>query len=174
MFFGVVTGDVSDLRNIAFNDLRSNIDIAFQTWNSLPWKNVYTEQEFHRWVLPYRGGYEKLENWRQMIIDSSVRFNETDPLKYAIKLISNTDIYYNIGMANYRLPLTYSQMRTVKHGSCDQMALYALLLLRGNGIPSAIDCTPVWANRSSGHVWNAVILPNNKSKDVGYSPEGKK
>ncbi len=67
--------------------------------------------------------------------------------------------------------MTFSDMTTVKRGACEQMADYALKLFRAHGIPSAIDCTPVWANRSSGHVWNVLVLPNGHSREIGYNPD---
>lgn len=45
-------------------------------------------------------------------------------------------------------------------------------LFRAHGIPAAMDYTPTWANRSSGHVWNALVLPGGRSREIGYHPEG--
>lgn len=48
-------------------------------------------------------------------------------------------------------------------GDCREEACFAVYLCRSLGIPSAIDFTPNWGNRSQGHTWNVIINPDGKS-----------
>lgn len=170
-------GYKSDLRNIKAEYLIENIDRSFECWRQSPWHDDYTFDEFCEWVLPYRTSDERLDNWRQQAteqrheLEDSVLKNGT-LFDLGVLLINNTGIYYNIGMSRFPIPLTMSDMQSIKRGSCDHMAHYALKMFRSRGIPSALDVTPVWANRSSGHVWNAIVLPGGKSRDISYHPDG--
>lgn len=166
-----------DLKRITADYLIRNIDQAFKQWQRAPWAKDYTFEEFCEWVLPYRTGYERLETWRPIALAISCPGADSlrqlhDPWGLSLALINHTGIYYNIGMGRFPLPMTFSDMITVKRGSCDQMADYALKLFRAYGIPSAMDYTPVWANRRSGHVWNVLILPGGHSREIGYDPNG--
>lgn len=170
-------GAQSDLRHITADYLIANIDAAFDQWRRVPWAKHYTFAEFCEWVLPYRTGNERLEDWRPQAL--AVVPSNTDSLRQAgdwwnlgVSLINNTRIYYNIGMGGFPLPMTFGDMTTAKRGACGQMADYALKLFRAQGIPSAVDMIPVWANRSSNHIWNTLVLPGGKSRDISYSPTG--
>ena len=48
-------------------------------------------------------------------------------------------------------------------GNCREESSFAVYLCRSLGIPSAIDFTPNWGNRSQGHTWNVIINPDGKS-----------
>lgn len=48
-------------------------------------------------------------------------------------------------------------------GNCREEGCFAVYLCRSLGIPSAIDFTPNWGNRSQGHTWNVIINPDGKS-----------
>ncbi|MCC8062158.1 MAG: hypothetical protein LIO68_02810 [Rikenellaceae bacterium] len=75
-------------------------------------------------------------------------------------------------MGGFPLPMTFSDMISVRRGECGQMIDFALRLFRAYVIPAAMDYTPGWANRSSGHVWNALVLSDGKSREIGYNPDG--
>lgn len=170
-------GARSDLKHITAEYLIANIDAAFDQWQSAPWAKDYTFEEFCDWVLPYRTGNERLEDWRAAALNLPIPAQDSlrrlhDPWPLALALINNTGIYYNIGMAGFPLPMTFSDMLSVRRGECGRMADFALKLFRANGIPSALDMIPSWANRRSGHVWNVLVLPGGHSREIGYNPDG--
>lgn len=152
----------SDLNTISSEMLINNIDLAFEKWNSYPHKKDYTTEEFFRWVLPYRVGYERLENWREKAIKSS---NSND----VENILAVLPTLYNAGMSKCMIATSFSDIDTIKRGTCDQLASFALFLTRANGIPSAIDCVPAWSNRSGSHVWNTLLLPKGKIKGEKFS-----
>lgn len=114
-------GARSDLRHITAAQLITNIDLAFEQWRNAPWREEYTFEDFCEWVLPYRTGGERLEDWRPLAlhlkapkVDSARQAG--DMWGRALALINNTGIYYNIGMGGFPLPMTFSDMTAVKRG----------------------------------------------------------
>lgn len=53
-----------------------------------------------------------------------------------------------------------SSLMTGKTGNCREEACYMVTLCRSLGIPSAVDFTPNWGNRSQSHLWSAIINPD--------------
>lgn len=56
-----------------------------------------------------------------------------------------------------------SSLMTGKTGNCREEACYMVTLCRYLGIPSAVDFTPNWGNRSQSHSWSAIINPDGKA-----------
>jgi hypothetical protein len=77
---------------------------------------------------------------------------------YRVKIIHNT-VFYG---GNEPLLLL-----NIKQGLCYDYSLLATYIFRSLGIPSGIDFTPQWANRSMGHDWNTVF--DSKSRMMDYS-----
>ena len=49
-----------------------------------------------------------------------------------------------------------------KTGICQDESSYTISLSRYLGIPTAVDFTPHWGNRTNSHSWSVIILPNGK------------
>ncbi len=167
-----------DLRTLSSDLLIRQIDAAFESWSSQPWKQDYSFEDFCEWVLPYRTSSEEIEEWRSAALDCSIEREDSvrdacTLFDYAAQLINHTGLRYNIGMAKYPFPMTVTEMQRIKRGSCAQMSDYAVKFLRSRGIPAAVDITPAWANSSSNHMWNVIVYPNGRSVDIGYNPGGK-
>ncbi|MDO5760460.1 MAG: RICIN domain-containing protein [Bacteroidota bacterium] len=56
-----------------------------------------------------------------------------------------------------------SSLMTGKTGNCREEASYIVTLCRYLGIPSAVDFTPNWGNRSQSHSWSVIINPDGKA-----------
>ena len=56
-----------------------------------------------------------------------------------------------------------SSLISGKTGNCREEASYIVSLCRYLGIPSAIDFTPNWGNRSQSHLWSVIINPDGKA-----------
>ena len=167
-----------DLQTIKADYLINNIDSAFHVWNNVSWSKNYTFEEFCQYVLPYKLDSEELEGWRELVLchkasaEDSLLQKKASPWEMAVLLINNTEFHYNIGMGRFPYPMNLSDLNLIKMGTCDHMANLALYYFRSRGIPSAIDLLPAWANRSSSHTWNVVILPNKKVRSIGYQSNG--
>lgn len=61
------------------------------------------------------------------------------------------------------IPPKMSSLMTGKTGNCREEACYVVALCRYLGIPSAIDFTPNWGNRSQSHSWSVIISPDGKA-----------
>lgn len=56
-----------------------------------------------------------------------------------------------------------STLIKAKTGNCTDETAFTLYLCRYLGIPSALDFTPHWGNRSNGHSWSVIINPDGKA-----------
>lgn len=61
------------------------------------------------------------------------------------------------------VPVNIVDLYRYKTGNCREEAQYILSILRSMGIPSAIDFTPQWGNRSMGHEWPVIITEDGES-----------
>lgn len=166
-----------DLKTITAKYLIQSIDDAFLQWQSVPWHNNYTFEEFCEFVLPYRTDSERLENWRPLAHSRILQAEDSTLSKgllfdLGVFLIDSAKIRYNIGMDKFPIAMTLSDMEVIKIGSCTHISSYLSKLFRSCSIPSAVDFVPAWANRSGKHMWNVIILQNGKSKEIGNNPNG--
>lgn len=141
--------------------LISNIDAAFESWRSVPWKDEIDFDSFCHYILPYRCSSEHLGgNWRKALKDkySILLAGETDMLKAFAKV--KKAVYKDVVLSNAYCPYELDAITTYRIGKaeCGQRAILLTDALRALGIPSAIDFTPVWADYSSkSHGWVSVI-----------------
>lgn len=163
---------IYDLDVITSKYLIQNIDLAFEAWERYKKSNSYTFEDFCNYVLPYRDGYEPLDNWRKkgfnnfnFLLDSL-----SSPLDIAKYIVPNLKVFYNIGMAQYPYPLSFEEIKHTERGSCEHLSFYLTQSLRAIGIPAATEIIPVWANRSSGHRWNVVKDTTGRFVDIGFGP----
>lgn len=166
---------IYDIDVITSHFLINNIEQAFQAWRKLKNHHDYSFADFCRYVLPYRIGNEPLSDWRKLVLEqySSYLDSSSSNKEIALKVVSNLKMHYNIGMSNYTYPLSFDKLAHLPYGTCEHMTQYLLFILRGLGIPSAIDFVPNWANRSSGHQWNIIIEPSGKIQEIGLGVDGK-
>ncbi|WP_288279948.1 hypothetical protein [uncultured Prevotella sp.] len=60
------------------------------------------------------------------------------------------------------IPPSISELCKYKYGTCREEASYTVALSRFLGIPTTIDFTPHWGNRTGSHNWSVLIFPNGK------------
>lgn len=60
------------------------------------------------------------------------------------------------------LPPKASSLLKGRTGNCRDEASFTVYLCRYLGIPTAVDFTPNWGNRSQGHSWSVIIKPDGK------------
>lgn len=63
---------------------------------------------------------------------------------------------------NGSVPPMISSLYHWKMGNCREEAFYMVSLSRYMGIPTTIDYTPHWANRSQAHFWSMIVGPDGK------------
>jgi hypothetical protein len=158
---------VHDCQYLKADFLIRNINAAFEAWEHSPYYNPYEFEKFCEYILPYRVGNEKTEDFRNRyyhlyknIVDTAqsvqniiVGFNN---------LLMQQDQYRSSKLLwDYPLDLSITQMKTARRGSCRQLTVFGTQVLRACGLPVAID-RAVWANRSLGHTWNTILLDSGK------------
>lgn len=161
---------IRDINVITADFLIENIDLAFTAWEKFNGSDAYAFEAFCEYVLPYRLEHEPLNHWRKTAYE---RFGHlldsvTGGYDIAKRVVKSNMIWYNAGMSKFPYPLTLDSLLNLHWGDCDQMAYCLTAVLRAIGIPSAIDFTPVWANRSGGHKWNIVIDRKGHTVDMGF------
>lgn len=160
---------LSDLKTISADLLTNHIDYAFRAWREKPWAQKLTFDEFCRYVLPYRGSNEPLEDWRPYFWDryaglSSQMADSTSPIE-AAKII-NKDVmsWFGFDSRYYFHPTDQglAEMRDKHKGRCEDMTNLAIYAMRTMGLAVTSDYTPAWANTGNNHAWNAILVPGGK------------
>lgn len=166
---------VRDLETVSSEFLINNIDQAFSVWKSSPFTRYYSLDDFFHFVLPYRISNEPLSDWRSIAWQRYGRWVDSvsSPVELACRIMADGSMRYNIGMEKYPYPLTYEEMVSVRWGTCETMASFAVMSLRAVGIPVSIDYVPSWANRNAAHCWNVVKDESGKFVDIGFGEEGR-
>lgn len=153
----------ADLQQITAQRLITEIDQAFDVWQS----NVYVRdcsfEDFCEYILPYR-------HRNGLVIDSSRQifrnrhekdffrqqgkdmFEEMDFLLYRYHHVSHS------GFAGTEIPIhTALIMEKLRHGLCEQRCWFNSILFSSLGMAVATDFVPAWGNRNNSHTWNVVI-----------------
>jgi len=168
-----VFSTIQDDSVITDSFLIETIDRAFET-RKYKWSQNIPFSDFCEYVLPYKTGNEKPENWGACL--NSEQYLQKDSLKQ-IKTVFEAAAYVNSHLnwihatVNYDYPidLGFSMSKIIATGTCYTQARIALFILKSLGLPGVIDFVPSWGNRSDGHYWNAVIIDN---KAFPFDPTG--
>ena len=164
---------LEDLENIKADYLIRNIDQAFDQWKKTPWHADYSFEEFCEYVLPYRVTTEPPEDWRSIALSNPLRAEDSllqygDQIALTKALILGHYFEHSYETGEYPFAFTFTEMNSLRSGSCALQAYFGVQLMRSRGIPCAADLVPVWANRHSDHIWMSVILPEGEKWDFGY------
>jgi hypothetical protein len=159
----------SDIQTITAELLMSNIDYAFRAWRENPWAKGLTFDQFCRFVLPYRGSNEPLENWRPYFWDryagiKSQMTDSTSPVDAARVINKDVMSWFGFDPRYYYHPTDQglAEMRDKHKGRCEDMTNLAIYAMRAMGLAVTSDYTPAWANTGNNHAWNAILVPGGK------------
>jgi len=155
---------IMDVGTITTDFLIADIDDAFEVWREKPWAKNVSFDNFCKYVLPYRGSNEPLENWRPFFREKYAELEErmddsSDPIE-ATRLI-NMDIksWFSFDERYYYHPTDQGleEMLENKMGRCEDMTNLTIYAMRANGLAVTSDYTPHWANTGNNHAWNAIL-----------------
>lgn len=137
---------VYDIEIMTANYLIEHIERCFFNWKERPWNKNLSFDDFCEYLLPYRIGFEPLEEWMEAyakkyvpLLDSL--YSGTDVIEAANmlslyigkteKIIFNSDLkYLNPGAIFYL---------NCKSGNCFDLRNAAVYMLRSVGIPAVAD-----------------------------------
>jgi len=160
---------IEDLQVITSDYLINQIDYAFRAWQEKPWAQGFDFDSFCRYILPYRGSNEPLEDWRKYFWDKYQDIAErmkdpSDPIEAAAIINDDIKSYFGFDPRFYYHPTDQglSEMLTNGLGRCEDMTNLAIYALRANGLGVTSDYTPFWANSGNNHAWNAIATADGR------------
>lgn len=152
---------VDDIKTIKGEFLIHNIEDAFKAWE-YPWAKQLDFDAFCQYILPYKIKNEEPEDWRCYFTDryswipDSIK-NKPDA-REVIKLI-NGDLgsWFYLSRLNLPFDISFNDILLLRSGKCPQEVRLATYAMRAMGVPVTMEQVPLWANRNSGHDWNAFV-----------------
>jgi hypothetical protein len=149
-----------DVKYITAEYLINNIELSFKVWKEQPWGKDVPFDAFCEEILPYRIGFEPLENWREKVLASFADLNQSfkkQPDITAVEACCKVNLQIPCPTwSTFSIPSNYSMLMTARRGSCDEIANLTTFVMRALGIPVTREYTPAWPNRDISHIWNAV------------------
>lgn len=150
-----------DVNNIESKFLIQDIEDAFRIRDSVPWGKAIPFDIFKEYVLPYKVNREALTpKWRMRLYNKYKHVVEglTDPKEAFAKLLSYLKKHTREANSNFSGDIDPLTMDHLKRGSCSQLCIYYIAVLRAFGLPAAYEYIDGWGNYSqSGHSWISYI-----------------
>lgn len=146
---------MEDVRHITADYLIRHIDASFELYDRFPWYEEVPLDDFFRYVLPYRIGYERLDLWRDSIkpvlpdryrIASDIQYDCKEARKY-LELGFDLNLHFTDTLVD--------QLYQKIANECRYLNMKHLLRDRVAGIPSVLDYFPHYPNRNGLHYWIA-------------------
>lgn len=150
---------IYDQQLISASLLISNIDRAFASWRKRPWSRYISFEQFCNFILPYRVGDERPEEWREIyeqryapLMDSLCKSSDIIVAVSTIqRCLKDTSFYYhdvcNLPSLGPKFLLNH------RIGTCRESTDFALYLFRALGIPVTTDYSRI----DGTHIWNMVL-----------------
>ena len=150
-----------DLKALSAEFLVSNVRLACETREAVPWGSVLPEAVFLNGVVPYASLNERRDDWRA---DFRERFLPAvkacrSPGEAAIKL--NPEVYKQLNVryhATKRPKPDQSPYESAAAGyaSCTGLSILLVDACRAVGVPARTVGTPMWTNKRGNHTWVEV------------------
>lgn len=144
-----------------YNGLFLESSIDEETGKEVIIQNPYNGSDAQKWRVEKAGANPHMKN---LFVPGSA-------LSRALRIF---DITIQFEFCVYRGDYAPSatSVFTAKTGKCRDETNYVVFLCRHLGIPSAIDFTPHWGNRTQSHAWSVLIKPDGKSVPfyIGCAP----
>ena len=165
---------VSDLKALKSGYLIANIDSAFSQWENGSWSAHLSFSDFCEWLLPYKVmELQALDGWRtylkgrydeglEKLRHSNMR--RKSALWAARRINTNLRDSVKPHVDDSRMPPVHrlSTKLRMPFGICLDYSEIAAAVLRSEGVPAAVDFTPLWPFREAGHSWNVVLANNGR------------
>lgn len=155
---------IMDVETITSDYLINNIDLAFRAWHDKPWAAYLSFDQFCRYVLPYRGSNEPLEDWRSYFLEKYVDIgsqveDDKNPIEVASAINKDVRGWFGFDERYYFHPTDQGLDEMIQSGlgRCEDMTNLAIYALRANGLAVTSDYTPAWANTGNNHAWNSIL-----------------
>lgn len=114
-------------------------------------QNIYKGKESQKWKIVKKGQNPFANHF----------FKLGSAASKAVKVTDMCSQFEFIGLTG-DIPPTLSQLVRQRTGKCRDESAFEVAMARSMGIPTAIDFTPHWGNRTNSHAWCVMILPDGK------------
>ncbi|MBU6173865.1 MAG: polyhydroxyalkanoate depolymerase, partial [Planctomycetes bacterium] len=158
--FLVCNMPVRDLQSMKAEFLLTEIRIAHQTLEEVPWGKQIPKEIFLNNVLPYASINERRDAWRQ---DFRERFaplvaGAKTPDQAAAMLNQKLFAMMNVKYSTKRAKADQSPYESLQSGlaSCTGLSVLLIDACRAQGIPARFVGTPLWSDKSGNHSWVEV------------------
>jgi len=151
----------NDLSVLTKDYLLKNIRFAMKTKDFI-YSELYPEDIFQHFVLPYRASQEPLEDYREQFYD------ELKPLVEEIDNIEEAAILVNLWCYEQ---MTFKRtngrdqgpLTTIKrgYGRCEEMMIIFITAARSVGIPCRSASVPYWSFTDNNHAWVEIWTPDS-------------
>jgi hypothetical protein len=163
---------LKDIETLSSVFLIRHIDQSFANWESSPWKNKVSFENFCEYILPYTVFNEKREHWTDYYCEKYSRYLDeylqkkcpADNIMKVCELLNDSMItnmrmeYYEQYLNNYP-PLMVDHIRS---GTCEEYVRRTIYIMRSLGIPVGYDFSPTWGSFYTSHRWNTLVSDSGK------------
>ena len=169
-FPGLQQNTVSDIEVIKADYLIKNIDAAFLLWETKPWAQHLSFEQFCEYLLPYKYcELQQLDHWRDTL---SAQFSNdlaamlpadegydsplnaaTTVRKEIIRKVVPVGMHRQSGYSF----LSAATMYKITYGRCADYVNLGVGTMRSLGIPVIIESTPQWGRYRAGHEWYTLL-----------------
>lgn len=146
-----------DLSTLKADFLLTNVNLAYQAWESASWRDQIPKDVFLNDILPYASITETREDWRS---DFYKRFanavkDAKTPAEAAAILNNRMFTDLNVKYSTKRKRPDQSPSESIEQGlaSCSGLSVMLIDACRAVGVPARFVGTPLWSNRSGNHSW---------------------
>ena len=154
----------NDIETITSDYLIRQIDLVFDVWDQVPWKERISMEQLCEEILPYRIADEALSDWREVYFQQFSHILDSLPETEDCYLVACRRLYDAIEkepwfhvdefIAPWVDALTLLKYR---YGSCREKAACMLYAMRALCLPGSIDMILQHPHKMHGfHYWNRI------------------
>ena len=146
-----------DLENLSAAFLLENLSLAYQAFESAPWRDRVPRDVFLNDVLPYVCLNEQRDAWRKVLYEKCaplVRDCRT-PSEAAQSLNQKLFGLVKVKYSTQRKKADQSPIETMSSGlaSCTGLSILLVDACRAVGVPARVVSVPMWKNERGNHTW---------------------
>lgn len=149
-----------DLQSLSASFLLEDLGLAYEAWESAPWRSQLTPELFYNEILPYACFNETREPWRAKLrqICAPMVVGCKTPGEAAQVLNQKFFPAVKVGYNTKRRRTCQSPSETLETGmaTCTGLSILLVDACRSVGIPARVVGTPLWSNLRGNHTWVEV------------------
>lgn len=150
----------TDLQTLDAAYLLENVDLAYEVWQTSPWRDDVPEEVFFEAVLPYASINERRDAWRGPFRDQFTPLIQDAKTAGEAATMLNNQVFPMVGVkySTQRPKADQSPFESIDAGmaSCTGLSVLLVDACRSVGVPARFVGTPLWTDGSGNHSWVEV------------------